>query len=311
MPHEQEQDPSNTHDMDSYAPDFTPEDFIQPWLSPPESTSIPLPALTSSTTSPSPPESNLNIHLSPTHSHPPLITTCACLSTLYLTLSTLNTMQNPNHCTFPAALQPLRAAMHTAHSVLICEECPKSFTTGLQNASMLGTLFVSIAERFSKVLEGIHEEAGRAEREGEGKRLRVVDEEDGLGWEAFGLEVSPREWEGLCKRVVRVEVEGPLSSSSSYSSSSSLASSSSSSPSGGGEGGGGEDRPLYFLRLVELMEERQLRWHQMPLPVDMPKGAEGVFRSHGGRCESGKKEELHCLKLVGGSRRLVTGFDWS
>jgi hypothetical protein len=191
--------------------------------------------------------------------------------------------------------------MSTAKTIICCEECPRHFITGVQNTQLLGALFIAIAERFSRVLENINEEAARAENEGERKRFRLTDlngENGGhlhLGgagcMAAFSLDLSPGEWRSMCKKVVRAEVVGPAE---------------------GGEGdcpGSDEHSHCpYFLGLTKQMEERQHRWHKMPLPEDFPKGAMGMF-PHGR--DGGKKEEPLCLKLVGSSRTLVGSFDWS
>ncbi|RMX76439.1 hypothetical protein D0869_10721 [Hortaea werneckii] len=73
--------------------------------------------------------------------------TCACLSTLYLTLSTLQ--QQPHSSptsspssSFPHTLAPLRTAMQTATSILVCPHCPQRFLSAMQNTQLLGTLLV-------------------------------------------------------------------------------------------------------------------------------------------------------------------------
>jgi hypothetical protein len=83
--------------------------------------------------------------------------TCACLSTLYLTLSNLATM-DPLF-SFPTALQPIREAMSTASQVISCPVCPTRFITGLQNVQLLNALLMSLAERFSRILTSISNEA--------------------------------------------------------------------------------------------------------------------------------------------------------
>lgn len=324
----QEQDGIPAYDMGSYASAFTPDGALQPWLhqtSPGENatswnspSSSGVPVLTPDNESLSPAGASsfpstatgtdllgtgpfqLDPSLSTNPSIANLTTTCACLSTLYLTLSTLNNMKSAADFTFPAALHPLREAMSTAKTVLVCEECPKSFNTGLQNTTMLGALFLSIAQRFSKVLEHIDAEAARAERAGERKRFRLTDlngENGGhlhLGgagcMAAFSLDLSPGEWRSMCKKVVRAEVVGPADG-------------------GDGECPGTDEHSQcpYFLGLAKQMEDRQERWHKMPLPDDFPKGAGAMFRPAG----HGKKEEHHCLKLVMSSKALVGNFDWS
>ncbi|KAI7345546.1 hypothetical protein KC331_g16685, partial [Hortaea werneckii] len=73
--------------------------------------------------------------------------TCACLSTLYLTLSTLQQQPQPHSSptsspssSFPHTLAPLRTAMQTATSILVCPHCPQRFLSAMQNTQLLGTL---------------------------------------------------------------------------------------------------------------------------------------------------------------------------
>ncbi|EMD00958.1 hypothetical protein BAUCODRAFT_118684 [Baudoinia panamericana UAMH 10762] len=218
---------------------------------------------------------------------PTNVPSCACLSNLYLTLSTLSTLQPP--LTFPFALHPLRAALQTASEVIDCDKCPKRFLTAVQNTQLLGTLLLSIAERYGKVLDSITAEAIRAETAGEGKRFRLADlntptshlHAGGLGCAAaFSIGLSPAEWRGMGKKVVRAEVYGP-----------------------------GECCP-HLVGVIERMERRQMRYHESDecLPEDFPRDAETGVKL-GGKCIA--KEDHVCLKLCVFARRLVEGFDWS
>lgn len=210
--------------------------------------------------------------------------------------------------------------MSTAQTIITCPECPKSFSTGFQNTNLLGTLFFSIAERFSKILEQIDEEAGRAEREGLRKRFRLVGlngensnggdlHDGGEGCrEAFSLELSPGEWRTMCKKVVRTEVVGPESLHGAESGGENIPNESNS-----GQGRGNGHHP-YFLGLAKQMEERQDQWHKMPLPEDFPKHAKGILRPADGKaCEKkAEGQQSHqCLAVVGSSKKLVASFDWS
>ncbi|KAK5120597.1 hypothetical protein LTR85_006253 [Meristemomyces frigidus] len=224
--------------------------------------------------------------------------TCACLSTLYLTLSTLQSLST---FAFPFALHPLREAMSTASEVLACRHCPTKFLNAVQNTHLLGTLLMSIAERFSKVVESIDSEAIRAECSGETKKFRLADLNDastssasshlhhtgGLGCAgAFSIDLSPVEWRGMAKKVVRAEVHGPS------------------------DGNGRTYCPYpYFTDLTKRMQERQETWHSgaHALPPDFPRDGEGQLIG-GPRMP---KEDHICLKLIGYSNKLVEGLDWT
>lgn len=196
----------------------------------------------------------------------PLLPTCACLSTMYLTLSTLQTM-DPSF-TFPFSLHPLREAMQTASSVLTCDVCPQKFISAMQNTQMIGTLLVTIAERFGKILDAISKEADRANGAGEGKKFRLADlntstghlHTNGIGCAAaFNINLDAWEWRGLAKKVVRAEVYG-LGDGEQFAMESGIGS--------GNEMenwvGEGHERCPYFMGLIDKMGRRQEYWHHRP-----------------------------------------------
>jgi hypothetical protein len=231
--------------------------------------------------------------------------TCACLSTLYLTLSNLATM-DPSF-SFPTALHPIREAMSTASQVISCPICPTRFITGLQNVQLLNALLMSLAERFSRILTSISNEAealalyntSAPPTEQKSKPFRLADlsapghmHTGGLGCAAaFSLSFTPAEWRSMAKKVVRAEVHGPPD---------------------------GSDCCPFLLGLITTMEGRQGRWHNnMPCLEDYPKDKEGnpvlaaglAAGGHGVGNGHGEGEHL-CLKMLAGTRRMVDGFDW-
>ncbi|KAK3068993.1 hypothetical protein LTR53_013015 [Teratosphaeriaceae sp. CCFEE 6253] len=216
---------------------------------------------------------------------------CACLSTLYLTLSTLQTL--PPDFPFPASLHPLRAALHTASEVLACAHCPTQFLSAVQNTHLAGTLLVSIAERFGKVLSAIDREAERVEFEGTAKRFRLADlntstahlHAGGLGCAgAFNIDLSGSEWRRLAKKVVRAEVHGPSD---------------------------GNVCCAYLLGVIGQMERRQDGWldcdTRVGADLDIPRDREGA--PMGGSAIP--REEHLCIKMCAYARQLVGAFDWS
>ncbi|KAI7285068.1 hypothetical protein KC340_g18385, partial [Hortaea werneckii] len=102
-----------------------------------------LPSTTTTTALPPPPDPQDRHQQQP--SLPPT-PSCACLSTLYLTLSTLQQQPQPHSSptssssSFPQTLAPLRTAMQTATSILVCPICPQRFLSAVQNTQLLGTL---------------------------------------------------------------------------------------------------------------------------------------------------------------------------
>lgn len=214
---------------------------------------------------------------------------CACLSTMYLTLNTLQTLSEKQDEWFPYALHPLREATQTASQVLDCEECPKRFITAVQNTHLLGTLLMSISERYGRVLDSITAESERAEAANEKKKFLLSDlnhptshlHTGGLGCAAsFSVNLSPQEWRSMCRKVVRAEVHGPED---------------------------GNECCVYLMGVFKQMEDRQDRWHSQRVPKDFPRDCKGAALGR----ESLKKEDHLCLKLVGFAKKLVEGFDWS
>lgn len=293
---------NNVHVFDSSAPDLTRDNSSED--SPP---ALQVPT-----------ELQDHNHQRPSVNHaavfstPDQLPTCACLSTLYLTLSNLATM-DPSF-SFPTALHSLREAMSTASQVLSCPTCPTRFITGLQNVQLLNALLMSLAERFSRVLTSITTEATSLEQhnasaspsEQKSKLFRLADlstpghlHTGGLGCAAaFSLSFTPAEWRSMAKKVVRAEVHGPSD---------------------------GTNCCAYLLGLITAMEKRQDQWHKNPPPMDFPKdsngntmsrsfGAGGNVEGHamGAECVPAHGEGEHlCLKMLEGTRRMVDAFDWS
>lgn len=216
---------------------------------------------------------------------------CACLSSMYLALSNLSTMDSS--FAFPYALHPLREAMTTASSVIACDICPQQFITGLQNVQLLGALLTSIAERFGKVVTAINAEASRADAAHETKKFRLADlntptshlHTSGLGCvTAFSLDLSPIEWKSLAKKVVKAEVLGPS---------------------------GSDDCCPYFLGLVEQMEQRQARWHSRCADDELSHDVQRVRLPLNDIAHAQGNGEHLCLKMIQVAKQIVEGFDWS
>ena len=180
--------------------------------------------------------------------------------------------------------------MQTATAVIACPSCPQRFISAIQNTQLVGTLLISIAERFGKTLQSITTEAIRTDLAHETKKFRLADlntstshlHTGGIGCAAaFSVNLTPSEWRGIAKKVVRAEVHGPSE---------------------------GNHCCPWFLELVGQMEKRQEYWHDKPVPEDFPRDAL-TGEVIGGR--NMKREDHICLKYAGYARRLVGGFDWS
>ncbi|KAM0722929.1 hypothetical protein Q7P37_001127 [Cladosporium fusiforme] len=300
---------------------FTPGGSLQPWMLPSDTDwntapkpnnlldTTTIPGLTPDTSSHnSPPTLNSNSNIA----EPDRVPTCACLSTLYLTLSTLTAMDST--FPFPTSLHPMREAMQTAASVIDCPTCPTRFITGLQNVQLLNALLMSLADRFARVLNSISTEASALSdhnaslsdpSQHKTKSFRLADLSTPghlhTGGDhcaaSFNLSFSPAEWRSMAKKVVRAEVYGPSD--------------------------GNECCP-YLLGLLARTEERQNRWHNGPnLLMDGLRDKEGnaVPRMGSGNvsggCDSGGghanekgPREHPCLQMLAGTRKMVATFDW-
>ncbi|KAF2717757.1 hypothetical protein K431DRAFT_232414 [Polychaeton citri CBS 116435] len=321
-------------DMNAFDQAFTPGGRLQPWVQPNGGAwdflvgdaSI-VPGLTPDTSEHSPPTIGRSIETSQNTSHrdistqllldpalappsqltngsnlglPNSLPSCACLSTIYLTLNTLTSMDAGYK--FPYALHPLRDAMQTASDIIDCEQCPQRFITALQNTQLLGTLLMSIAERFGKVLDSISTESIRADLVGENKKFRLADlsqgnshlHTGGLGCAAaFSIDLSPKEWRTMCKKVVRAEIDGPSRS----------------------DREDGHHKCPYFKGVLQKMRDRQQAWHssQKKLPDDFPRDSNGLPiggpRDHATHDVSGS--EHLCLRMVNMADQLVGNINWS
>lgn len=207
---------------------------------------------------------------------------CPCLSTMYLTLTNLQTL---NSFAFPSVLPHLRSALQSTLDILNCPNCPKEAFSAIQNVMTLSALLTAIAERFHKVLRAINEEAARLEQAGLTKEYRMGDmsvetlhlHTGGLDCPmGFEIELAAEEWRKLAKKVIKTEVLGK----------------------------GKARNPL--INLVEQMEQRQKKWHTV-----------GGYTERGhvfGDCREvmpHDSREPVCLRMIGGVRMMIDGMDWT
>jgi hypothetical protein len=166
--------------------------------------------------------------------------TCACLATLYLSLDEMRTIDN---LSFTSGLLLLRGAAQKAMTVLRCHICPTKLVWGMQNAQLLNTLILSLAEAYQGIVSAIDTEAQRAES----KTVWFGDVEPGSESGSLTLTLSPAEWRKFSKRAVKAEIYGvPHSSSTS------------------------------FFGVLQAMEDRQIGWHASMPPLNFRCQAPGV-----------------------------------
>ncbi|KAI5244485.1 hypothetical protein E4T43_03786 [Aureobasidium subglaciale] len=194
---------------------------------------------------------------------------CACLSSMYLSLDNLRAM---NTFSFPSGLYCLRDTLGTAKSCVDCR--------------LLGTLLLSLAERYSRILKTIDSDAGIAEESNRMKTLEISDGgtlmpvHDPMG--RLGstgpliLELTPSEWRKLAKKVVKAEVYGTSDAGRAS-----------------------------FTSVLKTLEDRQALWHKMEPTDDCPDPER-------------RRQEMHnqnnnpiCLTLAREAKKLVELFDFS
>lgn len=210
--------------------------------------------------------------------------TCACLSSLYITLDNLRSMESFD---FASGLYRLRNALSTADSCIDCQVCPARFLTATQNAQLLGTLLLNVSERYNTVLKTINSEARQAEEmeqlkvfhiggvgvsESENPHIRSIAGPS----EPLVLEVPPLEWRRLAKKVVMAEVYGTSDTSRTS-----------------------------FMSVLTTLEQRQDLWHKQEPTEDCPNPDRRRRQMHHG------DEAPMCLVLAREARKLVDLFDFT
>lgn len=138
---------------------------------------------------------------------------CACLSTIYLELSDLNSMSNYS---FPAALQPLQNAMDAAKKAIECRICPRDAISAMQNLHLTITLLWSIAERFQKVVHAIDIDAEMLRETGEARSFQFCDTSTALSHmhpasanpsATFSVDLQAEDWQQMAKKVIQNNVK--------------------------------------------------------------------------------------------------------
>lgn len=139
--------------------------------------------------------------------------TCACLSNLYLTLSSLSTLQSNNRApgrpgastpsifplVTPATIETLRMASREAYRVIHCCICPQSFQTGMQNIMLLCTLLSVLGDIWGRL-----------------SRAPVKDIRSGFITGTTNADsMSDEDWRALIRRIVRKGVYGRVEASTS------------------------------------------------------------------------------------------------
>ncbi|ENH70499.1 hypothetical protein FOC1_g10012429 [Fusarium oxysporum f. sp. cubense race 1] len=197
--------------------------------------------------------------------------TCACLASLYLSLEEV---RKADDLPFTARLSVLRHLTTTAAGIIQCQVCPTKFLWAMQNAQLLNTLIISLAEGYKKIVKSVEDETKRAQdaRESkelyisEGQKLEATSQNDALG---FSLSLDPRDWKSIANKAIKSELFGTPHSSS-----------------------------MSFVAMLQLMEDRQNFWHSGTSHVPPGIGHRLAHQMH--------DKDPHCVSVVKHTRDMIS-----
>ncbi|KAF5017816.1 hypothetical protein F66182_10230 [Fusarium sp. NRRL 66182] len=192
--------------------------------------------------------------------------TCACLASIYLSLEEV---RKADDLPFTTRLATLRHLTATAAGVIQCQVCPTKFLWAMQNAQLLSTLIVSIAEGYKKIVKSVEDETKRAQDANEAKLLLISESESLNTTPGLPLNLDPLDWQGIAKKGIKSELFGTPHSTT-----------------------------LSFVAMLQLMEDRQHKWHSGSTPI--PPGI-------GHRLPHDK--EPHCVSVVKHIKDMIESVD--
>jgi hypothetical protein len=186
----------------------------------------------------------------------------------------------------PSSLHCLRDALHTSKSCIDCQVCPVQYLTATQNSQLLGTLLLSMSERYNRILKAIASDTMAAQETGEMKTLQIGSLEatkprhENVGGissnEPLILELPPLEWRELAKNVVKAEIYGTSDASRAS-----------------------------FMSVLASLEQRQARWHTMEPTADCPNPERRRHDMHD------HNNNPMCLMQAREAKKLIDLFDFS
>ena len=135
---------------------------------------------------------------------------CSCLSDLYSMLARFQKLPAPS---FPFSMGALKIAAALSRRVVACHHCSQTFSTALQNSTLLGTLVQLLIMEYAKLLNHIDERCKQAER----IAFRLGDPSSVYDSRHTGLpdcpmsinvDLSSDEWRTIARKAVAQEVLG-------------------------------------------------------------------------------------------------------
>ncbi|KAJ4120101.1 hypothetical protein NW768_010384 [Fusarium equiseti] len=195
--------------------------------------------------------------------------TCACLANLYLSLEEVRKAED---LPFTSRLSVLRHLTTTAAGIIQCQICPTKFLWAMQNAQLLNTLIVSLAEGYKKIVKFVEEETIRAQEANEAKVLCVAENqnfEPSENTSGFQMSLEPEDWQIIANKAIKAEVFGTKYSSSTT-----------------------------FVAMLQLMEDRQNAWHSGHAHIPPGIGNRMPHQMH--------EKEPHCVSVVKHTRDMIS-----
>ncbi|KAL6912796.1 hypothetical protein FSHL1_010479 [Fusarium sambucinum] len=187
---------------------------------------------------------------------------CACLANLYLSLEEV---RKADDLPFTSRLSALRHLTTTAGGIIQCQICPTKFLWAMQNAQLLNTLIVSLAEGYKKIVKFVEDETTRAQEANEAKSLLISEgQPDTMG---FHLSLDPEDWQNIANKAIKAELFGTKHSTAS------------------------------FVEMLQLMEDRQNAWHSGHTHVPPGIGTRMSHQMH--------EKEPHCVSVVKHTRDMI------
>ncbi|KAJ4265098.1 hypothetical protein NW762_005344 [Fusarium torreyae] len=200
--------------------------------------------------------------------------TCACLASLYLSLEEV---RKADDLPFTARLSVLRHLTTTAAGIIQCQVCPTKFLWAMQNAQLLNTLIISIADGYKKIVKSVEDETKRAQEANESKLLYITEgvkldttsQNAGLDPMVFPLSLQPADWQNISNKAIKAELFGTAHSTA-----------------------------MSFITMLQLMEDRQHMWHSGQAHVPPGIGTRLPHQMH--------EKEPHCVSVVKHTKDMIS-----
>lgn len=142
----------------------------------------------------------------------------------------------------------------------------------MQNAQLLNTLIVSLAEGYKKIVKFVEEETIRAQGANEAKVLCVAENqklEQSENISGFQMTLDPEDWQKIANKAIKAEVFGTKYSSTTT-----------------------------FVAMLQLMEDRQNAWHSGHAHIPPGIGNRMPHQMH--------EKEPHCVSVVKHTRDMIS-----